>query len=268
MEIKLTDSNLVRVLRFSLSVAFVFLFCFSSALAQNNASASSTSSEDDGSVKQMPGTEGKSGDRISALRAQIASTKTGNERLRLQRTLVDYLVALNKKGEAINELRAMSREERIDPVGFYNIGNALARLGERDAAIESYRKAIKQRNGNYSHAQNNLGVLLMRQERLDEAEEAFQAALKTENFRYAEASYNLGRLYAKRGDSELAIRAWSQALMAQPDHADAAIALARAYAADGKPERGLAVLDAFIARGKASTEIMDTRREILSGSEK
>src|SRR5436309_4005025 len=103
MELKLTASTLSLSLRFSLGVTLMLLFCFSAALAQNDSSASSTSSEDNGSAKQKPlATAGKEGDRLSALRAQIASTKTGDERLRLERTLVDYLVALNKKGEAIN----------------------------------------------------------------------------------------------------------------------------------------------------------------------
>ena len=262
MKVKLLVPNLSLSLRYWLSVAFVF-GCFSSALAQTEASLSSTASEGV-SAKQVSQTAAKGNDRLDSLRAQIASAKTGDERMRLQRTLVDYLVALNRKIEAINELRAMARDERIDPVGFYNLGNALARLGDTDTAIETYRKAIKQRHGNYAHALNNLGVLLLRQGKFDEAQEALLAALKIENFRYAEASYNLGRLYARRGEMELAIGEWNRALTVQPDHMDAAIALARALAESGKPERALALLDAFIARRGASIEMTDVRREILS----
>jgi len=256
-------SNLSYVSRFFLSVAFV-ICCFSSVLAQTDSSAGSTASED-ASAKQAPQTAAKGGDRLDSLRAQIASAKTGDERMRLQRTLVDYLVALNRKTEAMNELRAMARDERIDPVGFYNIGNALARLGDTDTAIETYRKAIKQRQGNYSHAQNNLGVLLLRQGRWDEARTAFLAALALENFRYAEASYNLGHLYSAQGDSNLAMREWSRALVVQPDDVDALIALAHALADDGKRERGVALLDAFLTRRGPNTAIADARRDILYG---
>ena len=263
MKVKLLVPNLSLALRFLLSVAFVFC-CFSSALAQTEASLGSTASEDI-PAKQLSQTAAKGNDRLDSLRAQIASAKTGDERMRLQRTLVDYLVALNRKIEALNELRAMARDERIDPIGFYNIGNALARLGDTDTAIETYRKAIKQRHGNYSHAQNNLGVLLLREGRWDEAREAFLAALALENFRYAEASYNLGRLYAAQGDSNLAMREWSRALTAQPDHVDALIALAHALADDGKRERGVALLDAFVAKRGANTAIADARRDILYG---
>ena len=285
-----------RTLPFSLSLAFMLVFSLSSAQAQSDQANKSTSGEGgktdsssaDGArprradeksnvggpaqgdsadgVDSTPLAIGKSVDRISTLRSQIQNAKDEQERVRLHRLLVDYLVALNRKGEAIDELRAMSREDRVDPIGFYNIGNALARLGDTDAAIDAYRKAIKQRHGNYSHAFNNLGVVLLRQGRWDEAAEALQSALKLENFHYGEASYNLGRLYAARGEMDLAMREWTRALQVQPDHADAAVALARTLAEDGSPERGLAVLDAFLARRGSNAEVEDARREILFSS--
>jgi tetratricopeptide (TPR) repeat protein len=207
--------------------------------------------------------EAKGNDRLSSLRAQIADAKTSNERTRLQRMLIDYLVALNKKNEAVAELRVMMREERLDPVGFYNIGNALARLGDTDTAIDAYRKAVNQRHGNYARAHNNLGVMLLRQGRWDEALETFVTALRLENFRYGEASYNLGRVYGARGEADLAIKEWNRTLIIEPDHMDAAIALARAYAEDGSPERGISVLDKFIDRKGPSRELTTARNEIL-----
>ena len=205
-------------------------------------------------------------DRITALRAQINEATDRDERARLQRTLVDYLIALKRRSEAIKELRAMMREERIDPVGFYNIGNALARLGDTPTAIDAYRKAIDQRRGNYARALNNLGVLLIRQERWDEALEALSSALKLENFRYGEASYNLGRVYAARRETKLAINEWTRALAAQPDHLDAALLLARALAATGETERAIAVIDAFVERQGPNKVLVDTRNEILTTS--
>jgi tetratricopeptide (TPR) repeat protein len=203
-------------------------------------------------------------DRISVLRAQIREAKEQGERARLQRTLVDYLVALNRRSEAVAELRAMMRESGVDAVGLYNIGNALARLDERDAAVEAYRKAIDRRKGKYPRALNNLGVVLIRQKRWDEALEALQAALKQENMRYGEASYNLGRLYAARNMTKSAIIEWTRTLALQPDNLDAALALARAHAADGDPERGIAVIDAFVARQGPNKSLIEARNEILS----
>src|SRR5207247_5068392 len=112
---------------------------------------------------------------------------------RLRLSLVDKLVAAGRKQDAINELHLMGGEEQFDPPGFYNIANALARLGDSEAAITTYRKAISQRNGRYSRALNNLGVVLIRLGRWDEAYDALFSALQFESFHYAEASYNLGR---------------------------------------------------------------------------
>lgn len=223
------------------------------------ASASPDEAQQSAAVKDSP--------RLVQLRDQIKTSDSAAERARLQRTLVDYLTALNRNGEAAAELRSMMREDRFDPTGFYNIGNALARLDDSNTAVDAYRKAIDQRHGNYSRALNNLGSVLLRLGRWDEAHDTLLAALAQESFRYSEASYNLGRLYAKRGDADAAIREWTRTLRIDPAHTDAALALARAYAEDGASERGLAVLDNFSARNGARAEFAATRREILAARE-
>ena len=206
--------------------------------------------------------EAKGESRLSTLRGQIEDAKDERERARLRRMLVDYLVSLDQKHEAVTELRSMMREERFDPVGFYNIGNALVRLDDANTAVDAYRKAISQRHGNYARALNNLGVVLLRQGRWDEAQEALASALRQENYHYAEASYNLGRLYAARGEADLAIAEWRRTLLLQPDHSDAALALARAYAEDGSPQRGLQVLDQFTARTGPGNAFTAARQQI------
>jgi tetratricopeptide (TPR) repeat protein len=288
-----------RALRVSLGATVMLIFCLSSVKAQTGSAAKQSTGEasataattmgaqtrsrrvveapgetDERAVKSdasespddPPLKVGDGQERLRVLRAQIEAAKTDAERARIERLLIDYLVALGKKSEAVAELRVMSRADRLDPIGFYNIGNALARLGDTDTAIDAYRKAISQRHGNYARALNNMGVMFLRQGRWDEAQEAFASALRLENFRYGEASYNLGRVYSARGEADLAIREWSRALAVEPNHADAAIALARAYAEDGSPERGLEVLDGFVARRGPSAEMADARREILFGS--
>jgi tetratricopeptide (TPR) repeat protein len=166
-------------------------------------------------------------DPIKALRDQIAAAAVVQERNRLQLKLADELVKTGYKTEALKELSAIVEANAFDPISYYNAGNAFARLGETDSAITAYRRAIEQRNGNYSRAHNNLGVLMLREGRWDEAYESFISALKAENFRYAEASYNLGRLYDARGQHDLAVREWRRALVVDPKHNAAAQALAR-----------------------------------------
>jgi tetratricopeptide (TPR) repeat protein len=152
-------------------------------------------------------------------------------RLREQLQVVEQKVAQGLKQEALAELHALAAENRFDPQGFYNIGNAFARLDATDAAVSAYRKAIDQRKGNYSRASNNLGVVLLRQGFWDQAYEAFLSALRAESFRYAEASYNLGRLYAARGEMDRALREWRRALAVDPNHPAATQALKSAGSA-------------------------------------
>lgn len=171
--------------------------------------------------------EGKVVDPLKSLRDRIEAASLDVDRVRLRLKLAEELAANGRKSEALVELHVIANSDWYDPAGFYNLGNSFARLGESEAAIAAYRRAIEQRKGNYSRAYNNLGVVLLRQGRWDEAYEAFISALKLESFRYAEASYNLGRLYAARGQNDLAAREWRRALAVNPDHAAAAQALVR-----------------------------------------
>lgn len=165
-------------------------------------------------------------DPVASLRAQIAAANTVAERIRLQLKLADTLVNTGHKTEALKELDAVANSGAFDPPSFYNLGNAYARMGETDAALNAYREAINQRKGKYSRAFNNMGVILLRLGRWEEAYEALIGALKIESFRYAEASYNLGRVYSARGQKDLAAREWRRALSIDPDHDAARQALA------------------------------------------
>jgi tetratricopeptide (TPR) repeat protein len=208
---------------------------------------------------------------FEALRAQAEAAATPAERGRLRQALAERLAEGGRRAEAVELLRSMLAEERLDPAFFYNAGNALARLGESESAADAYRKAIAQRRGNYARAEHNLGVVLTRLGRWEEAEEALQAALKLESYTYAEASYSLGRLYALRGETDLAAAEWSRTLRLKPDHADAAAALARTLAEGGDAEQALAVLDSFAARaarvgGAPPREITVARGEIVAAA--
>ena len=209
------------------------------ALAQQGSAATNSSRARRVSqvTEEASPTAGKStaqeADQYSALRAQIVAAKTPADRTRLRLELVDQLVAAGMKSEASAELRALVAEDRFDPTTFYNAGNRLVRLGDGEAAVGAYRKAIDQRNGNYARALNNLGATLLQLGRWDEAYNALSSALRLENFRYAEASFNLGRLYSVRGETDLAVREWRRALVVNPQHAGAARELANART-DGK----------------------------------
>jgi tetratricopeptide (TPR) repeat protein len=164
-------------------------------------------------------------DPVVTLRNQIEGAASDSDRIRLQLKLADLLLSTGHRTPALAELNSIATSSAFDPVGFYNLGNAFARLGETESAIAAYRNAIEQRNGRYSRALNNLGVMLLRVGRWDEAQEALLSALQSENFRYAEASYNLGRVYSARGQKDLAAREWRRALVINPQHEGAKQAL-------------------------------------------
>ena len=166
-------------------------------------------------------------DPVVVLRNEIEAAPSAAERNRLRLKLSELLLNTGHKTEALAELNAIANSNSFDPTGFYNLGNAFARLGDSEGAITAYKTAIEQRNGRYSRAYNNLGVLFLRAGRWDEAHESLLSALKLENFRYAEASYNLGRVYAARGQNDLAAREWRRALKVDPDHDAAKQALRR-----------------------------------------
>jgi len=171
-------------------------------------------------------------DPVATLRAQIEGAASDSDRLRLRLKLADLLLSTGHKTEAIAELSSIASSDVFDPIGFYNLGNAFARLDNNESAIAAYRKAIEQRKGHYSRALNNLGVVLLRAGRWDDAHEALVSALQLENFRYAEASYNLGRVYAARGQNDLAAREWRRALVIDPKHDAAKEALATSGTAE------------------------------------
>src|SRR5712691_5694524 len=110
---------------------------------------SDKSSEKPGDAKPLPvqaaDTKGNAPNAFISLRDQIDAAPSGPERIRLQLKLAEQLVAADKKTEATTELHAITNADVFDPQGFYNAGNALARLGDSDEAINAYRKAIDQR---------------------------------------------------------------------------------------------------------------------------
>ena len=200
-------------------------------------------------------------DTVDSLREEIAATTTFPERVRLQLKLADLLVNSGQKSDALKELNAIADSGGFDPAGFYNLGNAFARLGETEAALRAYREAITQRRGKYSRAYNNMGVVLLRVGRWDEAYDALNAALKIEHFRYAEASYNLGRVYAARGQNDLAAREWRRALTIEPEHDAAKQALARSH-----DEEKIVVAEGPSAKPSAAKPVLVRESKPASGA--
>ena len=105
-------------------------------------------------------------------------------------------------------------------VVLYNISGAIyAGLMQFDAAIDSYKKAIKIKP-DYADAYNNLGAVLKDKGDLEAAICSCKQALKIKP-NYVEAFINMGNALHAKGELEAAINSYKQALKINPNQADA-----------------------------------------------
>ena len=115
----------------------------------------------------------------------------------------------------------------------YNIiGASNQILGQFDAAIEAYKKALVIKP-DYADAYNNLGVVLKEKGKIGEAINAYKKALAIKPD-YAEAYNNIGNAFRKKGELGEAIKAYKKALDIKPDYADACNNLGLALKEKGK----------------------------------
>lgn len=205
-------------------------------------------------------------DNLESVRAARDAAKTDAERTRLDRLYIDRLVAESAPESALGELRSLLADERFDPPLYYNIGNALTRLGDLGTAATAYRKAIDQRKGDYPRALNNLGVVLLRTGNTAEAEASFLDALRRENSVYPEASYNLGRLYNSRGESDLAMRHLRRAVRYDPNHVPAVLLLAELLSADDDREEAIKILNGVRSTDSENRRRIDAARAAINNA--
>ena len=101
------------------------------------------------------------------------------------------------------------------PTAHYNLGYALAKKGDWEAAINSFRAAIRTRP-NYSQAHSNLGVSLSKLGETDDAITEFREALRIEP-NYRDAHNNLAILLVQLGRRDEAVAEFREALRLKPD---------------------------------------------------
>jgi len=86
------------------------------------------------------------------------------------------------------------------------LGIALDRSGDREEAVQIYRKAAAV-DSTSPEVHNNLGIALFGLDHFDEAESSFKKAILLEE-NYAEPYFNLGNLYRKTGRDVEAVRSY------------------------------------------------------------
>lgn len=152
--------------------------------------------------------------------------------------LGNALAAVGQMNAAVASYR---RALALDPnlaAGHSNLGNALRNLGQLEAAVASYRQALAL-NPNFAEAHNNLGNALLDLGQPDGAVASYRRALAL-NPSFPEAHNNLGNALRDLGQLPAALASYQRALDLSADFPEA-------HHNVGNVLRGLGRLDEAIA---------------------
>lgn len=130
----------------------------------------------------------------------------------------EKFLAAGDISQALKFLTWGEKKRPNDPVIHYDLGLAYSSRGLPAEAALHFEKAISLKP-NYSEAYNAMGALCAERGQADKAEQYFQKALAnpiydTPHF----VMFNLGRLYEKKGEYDLALRQYQEAVRLQPNY--------------------------------------------------
>ena len=129
---------------------------------------------------------------------------------------------LMDKGDAEAAIDSYKKALKIKPdyaEAYFMMAIALQGKGDQEAAIDSYKQVLNILPGNYQ-AYNNIGNILWGEGEFDAAIDSYKKVLKIKPD-YAEAHYNMGIVLNKKGNSEAAIGSYKEAIKIKPNHAEA-----------------------------------------------
>jgi tetratricopeptide (TPR) repeat protein len=130
--------------------------------------------------------------------------------------------ALAKQGrfdEALESYEQALAAEPTDAATHYNLGNLFAERSKLNEAIRHYQEALRS-GPDFAEAHNNLGNVLARRGELEDAIQHFRLALELSPARH-ETHFNLGNALVIQGYLEEAIQQFHEALKIKPDFAEA-----------------------------------------------
>jgi predicted O-linked N-acetylglucosamine transferase (SPINDLY family) len=128
----------------------------------------------------------------------------------------------------------------------YNLGNAFKELGQLEAAVKSFEKALAIKPDS-ANAHNNLGNALTDLGQLDAAVKCYEKALAVKPD-YVEAHNNLGVTLKELGQLDDAVKCYEKAVALKPDYADA-------YANYGNVLKDLKRLDEALASYESASAL-------------
>ncbi|MFM8731249.1 MAG: tetratricopeptide repeat protein, partial [Phycisphaerales bacterium] len=196
---------------------------------------------------EPPAPGGKTREQLAAEAAE-AARRAGEE----ARAAAERAEAERRRAIELELAAKAAREAHARGVTAFERGVALQREGKLPGAIASYRQAIEF-DASIAGAWTNLAILLdevgQHAEAVDAARMAVALPATAEPARRAHAMHVLGHAQLGAGRRTEAIESLEQALAADPAHEAAALALANAWLAEGKPDRAADALAAARAAG-------------------
>ncbi len=119
----------------------------------------------------------------------------------------------------------------------YNLGVGYSQKGQLDAAIASFKEAIRLKRG-YVNAHYNLGIAYQKKSQYDAAIASWKETIRLKPD-YASAHNNLGGVYTIKGQYDLAIASLKKAIRLKPGRMKAHVILGIAYARKGDRKAAL-----------------------------
>jgi tetratricopeptide (TPR) repeat protein len=149
--------------------------------------------------------------------------------------------ALAAVGQMNAALASYRRALALDPrlaAGHSNLGNALRSMGQLDAAVASYRQALAL-NPDFAEAHNNLGNALLDLKQPDDAVASYRRALALSP-KFPEAHNNLGNALRDLGQLTDALASYQRALALSPNFPEAQHNVGNALRAVGRLDEAIA----------------------------
>lgn len=148
------------------------------------------------------------------------------------------LVESGLYSEAVKVLKDFISQNPDSLEGYYNLGLALAALGEREEAINAYDEALAIDNMIFEVWFNKATALYDLAD-FKAAKECYERAidLRPDD---AEAWNNLGNVYSRLGDGKQAIEAYTRAVLLDAEYAEAFYNKANAHFIEEEYERAVA----------------------------